>query len=185
MKLHVVVGKHKLPEAYYDLRYAILRKPLGSPPGSEKIDGDDQAIHAWIEDEGRVISVGRAHLLAPDEDGSALDEKAQSACPAFEPLCTTYGSMLDDSGIPIPKGMRPAFQIRQMATDPEFRGRRLASKVLEALEEKCQKEWSVSSGWLQARTGAIEFYKKNGWKSFGKEYNVPNVGPHRSLYKKY
>jgi GNAT superfamily N-acetyltransferase len=185
MKLHVVVGLDHLPEGYFDLRYAILRKPLGSPLGSERIEGDDEAVHAWIEDEGRVVCVGRAHLLANDEDGSAMDEKAQSACPAFDPLSTGYEIVLDDVGVPIPSRLRPAFQVRQMATDPEYQGKRLASKVLAALEEKCQELWGVRSGWLQARIGAIKFYRNNGWTCFGAQYNVPNVGPHRSLWKKY
>ena len=185
MKMHVVEGNEHLPEAYFNLRYEILRKPLGSLPGSEHIEGDDEAIHAWIEDDGRVIAVGRAHLLADDEDGSVIDAKAQSSCPAFEPLSTRYESALDDAGAPIPKGLRPAFQIRQMATDPEYRGKGLASELLSALEEKCLEQWNARSGWLQARTGAIGFYRNNGWTAFGAEYSVPNVGPHRSLYKKF
>ena len=57
-------------KAYYDCRYAVLREPLGFPRGAEILADDDQAIHAWVESEGKVVAVGRAHLIPADSDGS-------------------------------------------------------------------------------------------------------------------
>ena len=42
-------------EPYFRTRYAVLREPLGMPPGSERLDDDDQAVHAWVEEDGACL----------------------------------------------------------------------------------------------------------------------------------
>ena len=76
MKLITKFPGDSLPEAYYDARYEVLRKPLGSPKGSEHLPKDLEAINVWVEMDSEIAAVGRAHLLAPEEDGSAVDVKA-------------------------------------------------------------------------------------------------------------
>ena len=51
-------------EAYYALRWKILREPWNQPPGSEKDEFEGEAIHlaAWDE-AGRLIGVGRLHRV--------------------------------------------------------------------------------------------------------------------------
>ena len=51
-------------EAYYALRWRILREPWGQPLGSEKDEFEDRAIHlaAW-NDAGKLIGVGRVHRV--------------------------------------------------------------------------------------------------------------------------
>jgi len=51
-------------EAYYALRWRILREPWDQPPGSEKDEFEDRAIHlaAWDE-AGKLIGVGRVHRV--------------------------------------------------------------------------------------------------------------------------
>jgi predicted GNAT family N-acyltransferase len=175
-----------LPQSYYDVRYEVLRKPLGSPKGSERLDGDDLAIHSWIADEEEVVAVGRAHLIPEDTDGSAFDQKAKSACPAFGPLSSGYKPIVDDSGLEIPAvGLRPAVQVRAMGSLNDYQGQGLASKILTSLEKESVNLWEAKTGWLQARIIAIPFYEANGWCCFGPEYDVPNVGPHVSMWKKF
>ena len=183
MILKVALPREELPEAYFNLRYEVLRKPLGAPQGAERLNDDDRAIHAWIEDKGRIVSIGRVHKLDDSEDGSAVDTKAQSKCPAFEPLTKWYQQTLDDRGRMIPANHRPACQFRQMGTDPEYRGKNLASRIMMALELTAIERWNVETGWLQARTPAIPFYTKNGWTAFDKPFKVPNVGLHRNMWK--
>ncbi len=186
MILKVALPTQPLPEAYFDLRYDVLRKPLGAPLGSERLNDDHYAIHAWLEDEGQIISVGRVHKLDDNDDGSVYDDKAQSTCPAFEPLTKTYQQhMLDDRGRMIAHHIRPACQFRQMGTDPAYRGKGYGAKILMALELAAIDHWNVESGWLQARIAALPFYSKNGWTAFGKPYTVPHVGPHRSMWKMF
>ncbi len=185
MKINIAFPGESLSEAYFETRYLILRKPLRAPKGSERIDGDDEAIHVWIEDKGLITSIGRVAVIPLGNDGSVIDKEADSSCPAFQPLSCDYKELEDDNGLVIPKDLRPAMQIRQMGTLENHRGKGLASMVLKELEQSCQKQWDVKSGWLQSRIEALPFYKANGWTAFGNEYLVNNVGLHRSMWKKF
>lgn len=185
MTLHVALPGQTPPDAFFDTRYEVLRRPLGAPRGSERIAGDDNALNIWAEVNGQVAAVGRAHLIPDLSDGSAMDAAAKSACPPFAPLCKDYFPESDDNGRLIPSGLRPAFQVRQMGTLEAFRGQGLAAAVLRKLEEEAVRLWNVRSGWLQARLVALPFYAGQGWTCFGPEYDVPNVGPHRSMWKAF
>ncbi len=178
MNLIVALPGEPLPKEYFDVRFEVLRKPLGSPRGSELLNDDDKAIHAYIsltpalsEGEGaeKIIAVGRIALIAGD--GSVKDPVG-SNCPAFEPLSSSSSDL------------RPAVQIRQMGTLPEFQGKGFAAKILFALEETAKQHWNARTGWLQARLNAIPFYEKCGWTSYGEEYDVNKVGAHSSMWKK-
>ena len=185
MKIIVKLPKEEIPQEYFDVRYEVLRKPLGSPKGSESLAKDDEAIHVWAEVDGKIAGVGRAHLLKADEDGSVIDVGADSTCPAFSPLSKNHDSTTDDAGNKIGSNLRPAVQVRAMATLDEFQGKGVASEVLAACEQQSIQTWNAKTGWLQARIIAIPFYEKNGWTCFGPEYHIPNVGPHRSMWKKF
>lgn len=46
-------------DAYYDLRYRILREPLGKERGSERNDGDVTGIHFALVENDQLIAVAR------------------------------------------------------------------------------------------------------------------------------
>lgn len=46
-------------KAYYDLRWRILRKPWGEPPGAEKDALEDSTFHFMALDNEQVIAVSR------------------------------------------------------------------------------------------------------------------------------
>lgn len=46
-------------EDYYNLRYNVLRKPLGKPVGSEKNEGDVTGIHFALYEDGVVKAIAR------------------------------------------------------------------------------------------------------------------------------
>ena len=75
-KAHILLPPSTPAATYYDCRFAVLREPLGFQRGAELLSDDEHAIHAWVEDGARVVSVGRAHLIAPSSDGSAADHAA-------------------------------------------------------------------------------------------------------------
>lgn len=51
-------------QAYYQLRYQVLRAPWLQPPGSERDELEDVAVHRMIQsDSGEALAVGRLHLL--------------------------------------------------------------------------------------------------------------------------
>lgn len=52
-------------QAYYQLRYQVLRQPWGQPPGSERDELEADSAHRMIRDsDGTVVAVGRLHRLA-------------------------------------------------------------------------------------------------------------------------
>jgi predicted GNAT family N-acyltransferase len=46
-------------DAYYDLRYRILREPLGKERGSERNEGDETGIHFALYENAKLIAVAR------------------------------------------------------------------------------------------------------------------------------
>lgn len=57
----------KESEKYYDLRWRILRAPWNQTRGTEKDDLEDKSIHMMVYDNGKVLSVGRAHFNSSQE----------------------------------------------------------------------------------------------------------------------
>ena len=174
LTLEIALPTMPLLAEYFACRYACLREPLGFPVGAERLEDDSEAIHAWWEtDEGEVVAVGRIHRIPDDSDGAQSDHAGPGAavCPAFTPLTTGSGEL------------RPAVQIRQMGTRDEWRRQGLASGLVVALEAAAISHWGAKSGWLQARVEAIPMYASEDWVEFGEEYDVKNIGPHRSMWK--
>lgn len=161
-------------ESYFATRYAILREPLGMPLGSERLGDDDEAIHAWIESKGHVISVGRAHIIPLTSDGSGADHKGPNAptIPAFGPLADLSAE-------------RPAFQIRQMGTLPKHQRKGFAARVLGELERIMAEDFGSKTGFLQARIHAVPFYQSQGWSIIDKPYEIVGIGQHYSMSKKF
>lgn len=55
-------------EAYFQLRFEVLRKPWNEPIGSEKSEDDTVALHALIlENTGKAIAVARIHQLVHNQ----------------------------------------------------------------------------------------------------------------------
>jgi len=46
-------------EEYYDLRYRVLREPLGQPPGSERNDGDETGVHFALYADNKLKAIAR------------------------------------------------------------------------------------------------------------------------------
>lgn len=159
-------------ERYFATRYAVLREPIGMPPGSERLNDDAEAVHAWVEISGEVVSVGRAHIIPEDSDGSGADHKGPGAAaiPAFGPLADGTAE-------------RPAFQIRQMGTLASHQRRGHAASVLEALERTMSIKFGCMTGVLQAREHAVPFYRAQGWRVIDQPYDIDGIGPHRSMMK--
>ena len=161
-------------ESYFATRYAVLREPLGMPLGSERLSDDGEAVHAWIEFEERVLSVGRAHIIPPSSDGSGADHKGPNAptIPAFGPQATSSAE-------------RPAFQIRQMGPLPQHQRNGFAAQVLAELERIMAEDFGSKTGFLQARAHAVPFYKSQGWVIIDEPYEITGIGPHYSMSKKF
>jgi len=163
------------PQSYFQCRYEVLRHPLGFPIGSERLSDDNEAIHAWVEKDGVVICVGRAHLIDEESDGSAADHAGPGAstCPAFGPLQEKTSQN------------RPSIQIRQMGTRLQGRRQGLATAVLAALETESKQHFSAKTGFLQAREAAFVFYQSQHWLMIDSPYSIEKIGPHHSMMKQF
>lgn len=53
-------------ELYYDLRYRILREPLGKERGSERNEGDQTGVHFAYFRDNRILAVGRLDKVEND-----------------------------------------------------------------------------------------------------------------------
>ena len=170
--LHVTGPNWEPSPAYYNCRYQILRRPLGFERGAEILDDDVHALHAYVEIDGTIVAVGRSHLIPESSDG------AQSDFPGEDGPKTPPFSYLDDDH-------RPAIQIRQMGTLDAHRRNGFAATILNSLEQGSKEQFGAVCGFLQAREVAIPFYESQGWQVIDDPYSIPNVGPHRSMMKRF
>lgn len=77
----------------------------------------------------------------------------------------------------------PAWQLRGMATDPEYIGKGIGSTLLRQAEELLR-ERGRAIMWCNARTSAVGFYLKQGWEKVSDEFVIEAVGPHYRMIKR-
>lgn len=75
------------------------------------------------------------------------------------------------------------YRLRAMATSPKVRGENFGKKIIEFAMNELQNR-KVELLWCDAREVALGFYEKMGFKTVGDFYNVPQIGPHKLMYKK-
>jgi len=78
---------------------------------------------------------------------------------------------------------KPAWQLRGMAVEPQYQRRGIGTLLLEAIERTVRAEPHSLQLWCNARTPAIEFYRRHGWQRVGQEFVIPTAGPHYRMYK--
>ncbi len=76
------------------------------------------------------------------------------------------------------------FHLRGMAVIPEAQGKGLGKHLLLYAEDLIMQQ-SPTVLWFNARTSAVKFYQKNNFEVFGKEFDIPTVGPHFLMFKNY
>ncbi len=164
-----------IPQAYFRTRFEILRQPIGMPEGSERLEDDKDAIHCFATVNGRIVAVGRLHLIPESSDGEAKDHDGPGATtiPAFGPLSSNDSSC------------RPAVQIRQMGTVADQRRKGFAKELLRLLEEAGMSHFQAAAGFLQSREIAIDFYQHSGWEMIDEPYSIGKIGLHRSMMKRF
>lgn len=70
-----------------------------------------------------------------------------------------------------------AWRLRGMATRPELRGNGIGGMLVLA----CIEHVENSGGrciWCNARTPAVRFYERHGFRHVGDEFELPGIGPH-------
>jgi predicted GNAT family N-acyltransferase len=75
------------------------------------------------------------------------------------------------------------YQLRGMATLTEYQGfgagKLMLQKAIQILKEK-----NSNLLWCNARIAAVEFYKKQGFQTFGEKFDISYVGNHYVMFKK-
>lgn len=75
------------------------------------------------------------------------------------------------------------FQIRGMAVLENHRKKDFGKALLIHCEEECKNQ-DGDLIWFNARTEAVEFYKKMGYHKNGTPFEIPDVGEHVIMLKK-
>ena len=69
------------------------------------------------------------------------------------------------------------YQLRGMATDTPFFGKGYGAKLIKYAVDYI-KTAKAKYIWCNARTSAVDFYKKQGFKVVSEEFEIAGVGPH-------
>lgn len=73
-------------------------------------------------------------------------------------------------------------RLRGMATHPEFSGKGCGSELIKfAINEL--RSANASYIWCDARSAAVEFYKKLGFEVISDEFEIPGIGMHFKMIK--
>ncbi|QSS97563.1 GNAT family N-acetyltransferase [Psychroflexus sp. ALD_RP9] len=74
------------------------------------------------------------------------------------------------------------YQLRGMAISPGFQGQGIGRNLLTNAEDLLITN-QIKLVWCNARTSALDFYKKQHYQSLGEKFQIEGVGPHIKLYK--
>ena len=73
---------------------------------------------------------------------------------------------------------KPAWKLRGMATDAAWQSRGLGNAVLQYLIDLVKSQSDIRLFWCNARIGALEFYKRQGWTIESEIFDIPTAGLH-------
>ena len=74
------------------------------------------------------------------------------------------------------------YQLRGMATLTQYQGFGIGKQLLRKAEEILE-PLNIDCLWCNARIIAVDFYKKQGFKTFGEVFDISLIGGHYIMYK--
>ncbi len=86
-------------------------------------------------------------------------------------------------------GTSPSWQLRGMATEKAWQHKGVGKGLLFFAEGRLRAHASAQPDiaeariWCNARTGAVSFYKRMGYKTVSEEFHIENIGPHYKMEK--
>lgn len=108
------------------------------------------------------------------------------------PTSRHYAALVDGVAVccatlhAVPWEGEPAWQLRGMASAPEFRGKGVGRELMALIESDL-----LSGGpavprllWCNARVPALGFYQGLGWRIASEEFEIPTAGPHFRMLKR-
>ncbi|MBX7242653.1 MAG: GNAT family N-acetyltransferase [Bacteroidia bacterium] len=75
------------------------------------------------------------------------------------------------------------WQLRMMGVMPEYQGQGIGEAVLLLGIEHLRKDTSIDYLWCNARENAFNFYQKNGFEFISDFFDIPGIGPHKTMIK--
>jgi GNAT superfamily N-acetyltransferase len=78
----------------------------------------------------------------------------------------------------------PAWRLRGMATDEQFRGQGVGRELLNFAEAALQADAPIRLLWCNARLPAIQFYQNQGWQIVSDLFDIPTAGSHHRMLKR-
>ena len=78
----------------------------------------------------------------------------------------------------------PAWQLRGMATRPDFARQGVGANLVAAAQFALLGKSPVRLFWCKARVVAFPFYERLGWRFVSEMYVIEHYGPHRSMMKR-
>lgn len=76
----------------------------------------------------------------------------------------------------------PQFQLRGMAINSAARGQGVGGLLLAGPEQYAQ-TCGAALIWANARSSAMAFYRRHGYRAVSDEFEIPGVGPHYRVVK--
>ncbi|WP_422083881.1 GNAT family N-acetyltransferase [Ulvibacterium sp.] len=80
-------------------------------------------------------------------------------------------------------GFQNAYQLRGMAVVKEHHKKGFG-KILLTFAEALLLQKVIPCIWMNARIGAVDFYKKLGYGTIGNVFEIPKIGMHYVMFKK-
>ncbi len=78
---------------------------------------------------------------------------------------------------------KPSWQLRGMATHPDYSRRGLGKALLELIENELKEKSAANHLWCNARESAFDFYQKSGWVFASEFFDIPGIGPHKKMIR--
>lgn len=122
-----------------------------------------------------------------DDPGTATFGAIERASRAIVGVATVFAepAPFDVTGAGVPPGAGSAtttWRLRGMATRPDAQGQGIGSSVLEAVFDHV----AAAGGdllWCNARTSAVAFYERAGFRTWGQEWVINSIGPHVVMWR--
>ena len=123
----------------------------------------------------------RMRMLRPDQTVEASQYPGDDAADSAH-----FGAFADDRLLGVatlhrePLDAEPAWRLRGMAVEHDAHGLGVGRRLLEAVNQHVSASGSALL-WCHARSPAVGFYERCGWRVISDEYEIPGVGPHRKM----
>lgn len=124
----------------------------------------------------------QAHFLEDDLPITRHYAVLDRPCPEEEERILAVATFFKHDS-PVFEG-EPAIKLRGMAVDPQMQGHGLGTMLLEAAMPRLALAFpECPTIWCNARLSAVPFYRRAGFKTWGDEFMIPDIGLHLVMWR--